>query len=133
MHLSADMSLGRTFYIQVFESGHHVLALKMHDAEYEMLAEFAPAESTAVEEVLRKIYLAVSRREEYNWSPSEQSSITVKRKVSTIRSSFDQFPPTLIATEDLIDVLRAWQQFLIKYEQGLIPGITKVKSDVVDQ
>jgi hypothetical protein len=126
------MSLSHTFYIQVFENGHQALVLKMHDSEYAMLAEFALQESTQVEETLRNIYIAVSTGEHYHWYREGTSSMTVKRKVATIRSSYDQFPPTLIATDDLIELLRAWQQFLIKYEQGQIPGITKPNRHVVD-
>jgi hypothetical protein len=126
------MSLPHTFYIQVFENGHHALVLKMHDSEYAMLAEFASQESAQVEETLRNIDIAVSTREHYHWYPEGPSSIVVKRKVSTIRRSYDQFPTTLIATDDLIELLRSWQQFLIKYEQGQLPGITKPNRHVVD-
>jgi hypothetical protein len=41
-------------------------------------------------------------------------------------NGFDEFPPVEIKTQALVKLLVDWEAFLLKYENGHIPGLTKI-------
>ena len=54
---------------------------------------------------------------------SDIHSMSVKKDLAIAVSHVDSFEPFTVKTSDVVLALLEWQRFLVKYENGKIPGI----------
>ncbi len=116
-----------SFFITVAADGSQRPMISIGNVDLRMLANLASGHLTSsnnVREELKEIDNVVTgSREKHSFGGDDWCILEVNDKITTISNGFDEFESIEIETKEIVNLLEGWCDFLVKYENGEIPGI----------
>ncbi len=121
------MVLEITRFIKVFEDSTQIPLLHVHPRKYEMLSDLARghlSQSLNVAHELEQLRKVLNNDlYDYSFGATDWCILNANKEITLITNGFDEFEPIEIKTKEIVNLLEGWYDFLLKYENGQIPGI----------
>ncbi len=82
------------------------------------------SKSKGVKHELKEIEAVLkANKKTHSFGGDDWCIVELRKKKAIVMNGFDEFEPFEIDTKGIVNLLERWHEFLVKYENGQIPGI----------